>query len=965
MPKELYGISWSSHLNQAQIEIRMLRKGGQWKGTSGETYGKGLFFHFQRLQEHLYGKEKIWHRWNTLQTEMYLSHRTIGVLGPASSGKTCSAATDVLTDWYVWPECTTVVLCSTTKERLEDRVFGEVKKYHRIARKNFPNLPGNLIEGRLRICMDSRAESVEGRDFRNGIIGVPCFLTGTLVDTPNGKVPIENVKVGDVVLNACGTGVVKERYVKISKKALRIKLNDGRAIDCTEEHPLFTDRGWVNAVDLKTFDMVFSAHETLSIMQGKFRGRLSQPKILFGKMPRLFTSKALLPLQKKIQSVEAKVRELCGKILQHCLRWSVGSRQAGFDKANRKVMHPLREGNENGPFQPSVLFHQMPEQAGGDAVQALREGVYFNPRITRQTKESILQQSLQMERDAESFKSQDHISNSGGVAGVETVPASHVEPDPAKWSKAKKWFRRMVQAGYSVSYDKAGCGDRRRDSQDTNISHQGCQSNQDSGGAWVDSVEVLEPRGDERYSESAGGYTVHNLAVGGHPSYSVNGVIVHNCKRGGDYVGLGDFIGIKNKRVRLVADELQLLPAAFILAISNLDKNEDFKAMGLGNPKETTDALGVFCEPAYELGGWDGGVDQSPETKTWKTRRPDGICIQLVGSDSPNLDGELGIPLITQSAIDRDVEQYGKDSLQFTMMNQGMMPKGQGSRRVITKQLCQKNRAFDAPEWLDSNRIRIGFLDAAYKGVGGDRCVFGELQIGRDTEFTDSSSMISVGAVANQSITTSHSRRVVALIDQMIVPLNVKIDIEVEDQIVNFVKTQCNTRDIPPENFYFDSGMRTSLVSAFARAWSPLTNSIDCGGKPSSREVSAQVKKPCFEHYSKRITELWFNVRGVIESKQFRGMKGGVMDEGCQREWTMVSGNRIEVEPKAKMKEKTGKSPDLFDALAIGVEGAIQQGFVISNVAEVDHNLPADNRYKDLAEKAIRQWREDALNHDA
>ena len=607
--KILYGMKWHGHMSAAKIEIEMIRRGGQWLGKDGKVRGNGMFFHYKRLEELLWPKDKVWHAWNELQLQSYLENRTCCVIGPASSGKTNGAATDVLTDYYVWPECTTVIICSTTKERLEDRIFGEMKKYHRLAKKNFPWLPGNLIEGRLRIVTDGRHESVDGRDFRNGVIGVPC-------------------------------------------------------------------------------------------------------------------------------------------------------------------------------------------------------------------------------------------------------------------------------------------------------------------------------------------------------------------KRGGDYVGLGDFIGIKNKRVRMVADELQLLPSAFIMAISNLDKNEDLKVVGLGNPKETTDALGVFGEPAYELGGWDGGIDQTPKTKTWKTRRPDGICVQLVGSDSPNLDGHLGIPLINQSAIDRDIAQYGKDSLQFTMMNQGMMPRGQGSRRVITRQLCQKNGAMEEPNWLNSNRTQIAFLDAAYKGVGGDRCVFGVLEFGYEAEQADASTG-SFAPTISQKPLMPGKKQILSLVEMDIVPLNVKIDVEVEEQIVNYVKARCSQRGIPPENFFFDSGMRTALVSAFGRNWSPQVMSIDFGGAPTDRPVSAQINTPCNKYYSKFVTELWFSVRYVIEAGQFRNMKDSVMQEGCLREWKMTGSNKIEIEPKSDMKEKTGKSPDLFDGLCIGVEGARQRGFLIDSKLKSDKRTYNDSWAAKLKSKSDAQWRAGALNYSA
>src|SRR5262249_20858784 len=191
------------------------------------------------------------------------------------------------------------------------------------------------------------------------------------------------------------------------------------------------------------------------------------------------------------------------------------------------------------------------------------------------------------------------------------------------------------------------------------------------------------------------------------------GVLGVPCRQGDSYIGLGAFAGLKAGRFRLFGDELQLLPPVWVHSIANLDKNPDFKAVGMGNPKDTTDALGIFCEPHVSLGGWESGIDQEPGMKVWKTRREKGSCIQFPGSDSHNLNGKLGIPLISQEHIDRNISFYGKDSLWFWMMDEGRMPGGQGTRRVLTRQICEKNHALDIPTWRDGYRTWIAFLDAA------------------------------------------------------------------------------------------------------------------------------------------------------------------------------------------------------------------------------------------------------------
>jgi len=445
-----------------------------------------------------------------------------------------------------------------------------------------------------------------------------------------------------------------------------------------------------------------------------------------------------------------------------------------------------------------------------------------------------------------------------------------------------------------------------------------------------------------------------------------NGLVGVPCMRGGSYEGLGSFAGLKNKRMRLVGDELSILPRIFVDAFSNLDKNPDFKGIGMGNPKDTLDALGVMAEPAAHLGGWDGGIDQQPVTKVWETRRPDGVALQLVGSDSPNLDGKLGIPLLTQEQIDRDVAFYGKESLWYTMMNQGMMPRGQGAKRVITRQMCLKFHAMEEPLWANSKRTWIAFLDAAYSSVGGDRCVFGVLSFGEESKPLVENGQLNAAGLVNQPPPDSVKRLILALHETMVVPITDQIKNMPEDQIVQFVMNQCSQRNIAPENFFFDSGMRTSLVQSFSRLWSNQVQSIDCGGKPSERNVSHDINIPAREYYSKRITELWYTVRKTIESGQFRGMTEDVMQEMCLREWGTVMGNKIEVEPKAKMKLKSGRSPDLGDALAIGVEGAVQRGFIVRRLkSDRAAAVTPDDRWKfEARAKSKKFWKAGELTPD-
>ena len=436
------------------------------------------------------------------------------------------------------------------------------------------------------------------------------------------------------------------------------------------------------------------------------------------------------------------------------------------------------------------------------------------------------------------------------------------------------------------------------------------------------------------------------------------------CKRGENLITLSDFAGLKAPRLRLFGDEVQFLPIGFVHAISGLDKNPDLKVVGMGNPKDTIDALGILAEPSQELGGWDGGIDQQGSSKSWSTRRPDGCAVQLVCYDSPNLDGKFGAPLITQEQIDRDIAVYGKNSIQFTMLNEGRMPHGMSSKRILTRQECHLQKAHEAPLWLNSALTDIVYLDAAYGGVGGDRCILGHLKFGRESLAAAISEPNKDGIVA-QLQPVDRNRQIIALETSMVLPIEITAKKTIVDQIVDFCKNYCVQRGIPPQNFFYDSGMRTALVQRFGEHW-PGTNSIDCGGEPSDRNVSGDIQIPAKTYYRKKITELWYSVRWTVISGQMRSLPEDEMQELTSREWRMTAGNKIEVEPKPLMKSKFGRSPDKADGLAIGIEGARQKGFVIRRfVLPSKQNVKSTQWKQDLRQQARDLWNSGTIQEDA
>lgn len=431
------------------------------------------------------------------------------------------------------------------------------------------------------------------------------------------------------------------------------------------------------------------------------------------------------------------------------------------------------------------------------------------------------------------------------------------------------------------------------------------------------------------------------------------GMICIPClESGGQWKGLEKYTGIKQKRRRLLGDEVQFMQAPYITSLANLNKGE-FKGVFVGNPIGENDPLDKLAEPKT---GWDNLTEVSTTT-TWPNAFG-GTTINLVGMDSPAIKhpGKYAY-LIDQSDIDYIISYWGKDSSEFWNQAAGVRRPGVSLRRIVTKDAVRQFHAQDDVIWKGTATTKVYAIDA---GWGGDRCVGGEAEFGTDI----------------------NGLQVLALARPRIIPIKVypKSTPEAdrvlpEDQIADFVKADCERLGIPAANVFHDSTGRGSLGSAFARLWRHDCNPVEFGGNPTPRPVMSDLfiydeklkkkrLKRCDEHYSKRVSELHFSVRYAIEARQLRGLTNEVRDELCAREWKRTKLDKIEVETKEETKDRLGRSPDLADHCAILVEGARQLGFAIARL-QAPEAQQDDTLWKhDLMLRARRERQSYALTRD-
>ena len=67
---------------------------------------------------------------------------------------------------------------------------------------------------------------------------VDCWVAGTMVSTPFGAMPIEAVRIGDLVCTPIGSQRVTKSYASGSSKVVRVVLNEGSILQGTPHHPV-------------------------------------------------------------------------------------------------------------------------------------------------------------------------------------------------------------------------------------------------------------------------------------------------------------------------------------------------------------------------------------------------------------------------------------------------------------------------------------------------------------------------------------------------------------------------------------------------------------------------------------------------------------------------------------------------------------------------------------------------------
>ncbi|MEM7264287.1 MAG: Hint domain-containing protein, partial [Planctomycetota bacterium] len=110
-----------------------------------------------------------------------------------------------------------------------------------------------------------------------------CVVEGTEISTPSGKRPVETLRVGDSVWSY---DVWRERVVESKVQFRRVGLaheliDVAPSLSVTPEHPVYTQRGYVPARDLRELDELLGRNRCRRQLSSVRKHRTQRPTRVF------------------------------------------------------------------------------------------------------------------------------------------------------------------------------------------------------------------------------------------------------------------------------------------------------------------------------------------------------------------------------------------------------------------------------------------------------------------------------------------------------------------------------------------------------------------------------------------------------------------------------------------------------------------------------------------------------------
>lgn len=383
-------------------------------------------------------------------------------------------------------------------------------------------------------------------------------------------------------------------------------------------------------------------------------------------------------------------------------------------------------------------------------------------------------------------------------------------------------------------------------------------------------------------------------------------------------------LGMKNKRVLLLADELGSLKESLVkIAFSNLQMNPKFSVIAAFNPDSFFDSFGQFSTPIDSI-GWQG-LTSDVESYPLKNG---GIGLHFNHLKNPNYLAQKNLypHLASFESINRAIKEQGLNSYESQRMLIGWYPSLGIDNTIFTESDILKYEGTKKTTWA-AERTRVAGCDPSWT-ADGDNTVLRFGWYGKDVNGLNVIEFDKYYIVREDTT-------------QKDIPRNT--------QICRNILKLLEQEHCALKNFAVDS---TSGGSVFCDALATEAGSnefyrVNFGGDASDKPVSEFDPTIAKDFYANRVTEIWFSGLYYLRAGQLKNMDVDMIKELTQRKYKL-QGKRKIAESKRDMKSRIGKSPDNADASMILV-ALCRERLGASPVKQLSKSK--DNTWKKISQK--------------
>jgi len=356
-----------------------------------------------------------------------------------------------------------------------------------------------------------------------GVLVDECFPAGTLVD----GVPIENVKVGDLVRSFDSGSAVLKKVIKtfksVPKLVVRVFLDDGSSFCCTAGHPVLTSEGYVCALSLNSSMVVVRVDEKRCLLP------MSRERPRKGSL-RKRTPVVLSSVQTGQKAEEDKDFEATVPLLRR-------GRYLSWERAVLPVAVSIQAWK-------SLLLRALQEYSCAAAKLAHNVKNKLNLFSNNFMSDEIGQSSFKTRgksKDQEGIEGEVDVSsrwkwtrsNSSStypVLGLKLAKSSNGTSDQHE-RNGQRWdsVNKMLPCRRRDTKLEVSRRSGRRESLLSSSKTARCLENSAFELVRVDRVEILEQSSDGTFGGVCPDGYVYNLEVEDTHNYFVDGIVVHNC----------------------------------------------------------------------------------------------------------------------------------------------------------------------------------------------------------------------------------------------------------------------------------------------------------------------------------------------------------------------------------------------------------------------------------------------------